>query len=478
MAEAKSVRPGLVRALGFTAAASLIVCNIIGQGIFLKSRAMTCNVGSPDLVVAAWVAAGLLALCGALTFAELGAMIPDSGGPYAFLRRAFGHPCAFAYGWMVFFLYAPLTSASLAAGSAIFLNLFSGGALDAIAFHATFLRIHLTITGSECAAVVVIAVVAGINCAPVRVNGTIATVLTVLKISMVAGMTILAFVIGRGDWHHFASSGLAGTCTGIAAAARGGAVGFAAAMIGALYAYNGWASLTYVAGEVRDPGRSIPRALIASMVIVIVLYAAANVAYFYVLSASAVASISPTSSVGIEVIGALIGPTGRGIAAALLVLSVLATLHVSILTFSRIAYAFSSDGLFLPWLSTVSKGTHVPVRAVIALSVLAVALVMTGSFDSLSDLQIFTGWTFYALTGLSLFFLRRQEPLLERPYRVSGYPIVPALFVATTVWILVEAVVASPVRSLMGLGIILLALPVYWWRARQVAGAAPGSLRR
>jgi len=477
MAEAPSVRTGLVRALGFTAAASLIVCNVIGQGIFLKARAMTCNVGSPDLVVGAWIAGGILALCGALTFAELGAMMPDSGGPYAYLRRAFGQPVAFAYGWTVFFLYAPLTCAALAAGSAIFINLLSGGALDAFSFQTTLFNTHLTINGTQCASIVIIAVVAAINCAPVGVNGAIATILSVVKIAMVGGLTASAFAIGLGDWHHFALNGLAGACTGIATTARGGATGFAAAMIGALYAYNGWASLTYVAGEVKNPGRTIPRALITSMTIVIFLYAAANVAYFYVLSPSAIANLSPTSSVGIAAAGSLLGSAARGIAAALLVLSVLATLHVSILTFARIIYAYSGDGLFLPWLSRISKSARVPVRSVLALSVLAAALVMLGSFDSLSDFQIFTGWVFYGLTGLSVFFLRRQEPDVERPYRVSGYPVVPALFVATTVWILAEAVVATPTRSMIGLGIIILALPVYWWRARHGAAAVPPSIR-
>lgn len=477
MAEAPSIRSSLVRALGFTAAASLIICNVIGQGIFLKARAMTCDVGSPELVVGAWIASGILALCGALTFAELGAMTPDSGGPYAFLRRAFGQPIAFAYGWTVFFLYAPLTCAALAAGSAIFINLLSGGALDAFGFQTTLFNAHLTISGTQCAAIVIIAAVAAINCAPVGVNGAIATMLTVLKILMVGGLTIAAFAVGIGDWHNFAATGLAGTCTGIAAAARGGATGFAAAMIGALYAYNGWASLTYVAGEVKDPGRTIPRALIASMTIVIVLYAAVNVAYFYVLPPTGVASLSPTSSVGVEVMGSLFGPAARGLAAALLVISVLATLHVSILTFARIIFAYSGDGLFMPWLSSVSKGARVPVRSVFALSVLAAALVMLGSFDSLSDFQIFTGWVFYGLTGLALFFLRRQEPNAERPYRVSGYPFVPALFVLTTVWILAEAVIATPTRSLIGLGIIILALPVYWLRARRTAAAVPPSIR-
>src|SRR5450755_344434 len=193
MSVTASARPGLIRALGFMAAASLIICNVIGQGIFLKARAMTCNVGSPELVVAAWIAGGILALCGALTFAELGAMTPDSGGPYAFLRRAFGRPVAFAYGWTAFFLYAPLTCAALAAGAAIFIDLLSGGALDTFAIHAGLLNAHLTITGTQCTSIAIIAVVAAINCAPVGVNGAIATILTVVKILMVGGLTAAAF---------------------------------------------------------------------------------------------------------------------------------------------------------------------------------------------------------------------------------------------------------------------------------------------
>jgi len=477
MTSASPARPGLVRALGITAAASLIVCNVIGQGIFLKTRAITCNVGSPDLVVLAWIAAGILALCGALTFAELGAMTPDSGGPYAFLRRAFGPPIAFAYGWSVFFLYGPLSCAALAAGAAIFINLLSGGALEAIAFHPVLINWHLAITGTECTALVILAAVALVNCAPVQVNGAIATLLTVMKVAVVAGLTIAAFTIGYGDWHHFAASGLAGACTGIAAASRGGAAGFAAAIIGALYAYNGFAALTYVAGEVKNPGRTIPMALVASMTIVIVLYAAVNVAYFYVLSPAEIANLSPASSVGIKVVGAISSSAASGTAAALLVLSVIATLHVSILSISRIVYAYSSDGLFLPWLARVSAGARVPVRSVVALAVLSGALVMLGSFDALSDFQVFAGWVFYGLTGLSVFVLRYKEPDADRPFRVTGYPIVPALFVMTTAWLLAEAVIATPVRSLIGLAIIAVALPVYWWRLKSRAVVSQPSIR-
>ena len=463
MSAADTARPGVVRALGFSAAASLAVCNMIGQGVFLKARAMTCDVGTPGLVVAAWVLAGLLALCGALTLAELGAMTPESGGPYAFLRRAFGPPVAFAYGWMMFFLGGPLSLAALAAGGAIFLNLLLGGALARFDIPFSLLGSGGVVSGAQLAALVLLAAVAAVNLEPVKTNGSIATALTVLKIVMVAGLSVVAFALGAGSWSHFAQSGALGSCIGIAAAERGGAAGFGAAMVGALYAYQGWSSLTYVAGEVKDPGRTLPAALAASVLLVIGLYTLVNVAYFYVLPPSAIASIAPSSSVGIEVFGRIFGSAARGIATVALFISVIATLHVSILTNSRITYAFARDGIFLPWLARVSPATHVPARAVMASTAVAAVLVMLGSFDTLSDFQVFNNWVFYALVAISVFVLRRKEPQAPRPYRIIGYPVVPALFVVVAVWLLVEAVVGAPARSLLGLGIIALALPVYYW---------------
>jgi APA family basic amino acid/polyamine antiporter len=227
-----STRPSLVRALGIWAAASLVVSNIIGQGIFLKARAMTCNVGSPTLVMSAWVLAGVLALCGALTLAELSAMIPNSGGPYAFLRRAFGQPIAFAYGWMYFLLGGPLAAAALATGGAIFLNLLSGDALHQVEIPYGLFGLHGVLVGTQLAALALLAAVALINLAPVRTNGALATGFAAVKILMLVALVIGAFAVGSGSWGHFAMNGAAGVCAGIAATTRGGAAGFGAAMLG------------------------------------------------------------------------------------------------------------------------------------------------------------------------------------------------------------------------------------------------------
>jgi APA family basic amino acid/polyamine antiporter len=451
----------LIRGLGLWAAAALGVCDIVGQGVFLKARAMTCNVGAPWLVMTAWVLAGLLALCGALTLAELGAMMPESGGPYAFLRRAFSPQIGFAYGWMMLFLGAPLSAAALAAGGAIFLNLQTGGALSAIRLPFALGSAHGNLAGTQLVALALIAAIAVINLAPVRTNGAIATALAGVKILMLVLLTIGAFMLGSGSFNHFAMNGSAGLCAGIAASARGGAAGFGAAMIGALYAYQGWSSLTYVAGEVKEPSRTLPLALVATMLVVIALYVAANAAYFYVLTPFQIASTSPASSVGLEVLGHVFGAPARGLGTALLFVSVLATLHVTILTNSRITFALADDDNLVPWLAQVSSRARVPSRAVILAAAMAAILVVLGTFDVLSDFEIFSVWIFYGLVGLSLFVLRRKEPDAPRPYRIAGYPWIPAAFLAATAWLLFEAVIDAPARSLLGLGIIALSLPVY-----------------
>jgi basic amino acid/polyamine antiporter, APA family len=472
MPSTESNRSGLVRALGLVAAASIIVCNLIGQGIFLKTRPMTCDVGTPELVIGVWIAAGLLSLCGALTFAELSAMMPESGGPYAWLRAAYGPLAAFSYGWMIFFVGAPSAIAALGAGSAIFFNGLSGGALDNIGVHFSILGAPVTIRGVQIFAVLMIAVVSGINCLPVRFNGLLATTLTVLKVSLIGGLVIASFAIGHGNWGHFGMSGLAGSCSDIAASARGGAGGFAAAMIGALLGYNGWAVVTYISAEIKEPGRTIPRAIASSVVIVIALYTLVNAAYFFVLSPQAIASIAPTSSVGVELVRALFGPSFAGLAAAIVFASVTATLHVVTLGYARITNAFASDGIFFPWLGRTSTWSRVPVRAVVVQGALGAVLALLGSFDALSNFFIFNLWVFYAITATTIFVFRRRIPNEHRPYKVLGYPVVPAVLVAVAAWILITATITTPVQSLIGVSIVAVALPAYWLRSRSIVLAA------
>jgi APA family basic amino acid/polyamine antiporter len=419
-------------------------------------------------MLAAWALAGLLALCGALTLAELGAAIPESGGMYAFFQRAYGEAIAFAYGWMVLFIGAPASIAALAVGAALFFNVASGRALDHLTWAANVGGAHLSVSGVQLAALSLVAAVTAINCAPVVVNGRLATVLAALKIAMLLGVTFAAVTLARGNAAHFALSGAAGTCTGVAASMRGGTAGFAAAVIGALYAYNGFNGLVWVAGEVKNPGRTLPLALVASVSLVGILYVAANAAFVYVLSPLTIASLAPDRPVGIAVVEALFGPTWRTIAAAFLFASVTATLHVTMLTVARVTFALARGGLGIAALGRLTPRGRVPVNAVLTNSVLACVLVVIGSFDALSNYFVFNAWVFYVAAGVAVFVLRRREPGLPRPYRTLGYPAVPAAYVAVGAWLVVQTALSSPSSSLIGLAIVAVSFPVYALRRRRI----------
>jgi APA family basic amino acid/polyamine antiporter len=443
----------LVRGLGLVAATCIVISDVIGTGVFLKARVMTCNVGAPAMVLTVWIAAGLLSLAGALTYAELAAMMPRSGGEYVFLREAYGRPYGFLYGWMRFFVGNSGALAALAAGFAIFLNVVSGGGLGS--------------RGIQAAAIAAILVVTLINCAAVSVGGHIATALTILKTALVLGVGVGAFLFARGDWVHFALSGGGGACEGVAAAARGGAAGFAAAMLGALWAYNGWNEVTYVAGEVKDPQRNLPRAIIGGIAIIAALYVFVNASYLYVLPPDQLASVPASSTVATEVVRSFLGAGAAKLMAAALAVSVFGTLQVASLVMARIPHAMAEDGLFFRGLAPVSPRTHVPIRALFAQGVWASVLVLSGTYDELTDYAIFAILIFVALTTASVFVFRRRRPDAERPYRTWGYPVVPALFLLVAAWLIVNTVQTSPRQALAGLALMALGLPFYWYWSRR-----------
>jgi basic amino acid/polyamine antiporter, APA family len=442
----------VVRGLGLLAATCIVISDVIGTGVFLKARVMTCNVGAPAMVLTVWIAAGLLSLAGALTYAELAAQMPRSGGEYVFLREAYGRLYGFLYGWTRFFVSNSGSLAALAAGFAIFLNVVSGGGLGPRAIPAV--------------AIASILVVTLMNCAAVSVGGRIATALTVLKAALVLGVGVGAFLLARGDWTHFALAGGGGTCEGVDAAARGGAAGFAAAMLGALWAYNGWNEVTYVAGEVKDPERNLPRAIIGGILVVAALYVFANAAYLYVLSPERLASVPASSTVATEVVTSFLGPGAARLMAGALAVSVFGTLQVASLVMGRIPYAMAADGLFFRGLGTVSPRTRVPVRALLAQAAWASVLVLSGTYDQLTDYAIFSILIFVALTTAAVFIFRRRgrEP---GAYRMIGYPVVPALFLVVAVWLIVNTVLTSPRQAVSGLALMALGLPFYaYWSRR------------
>jgi APA family basic amino acid/polyamine antiporter len=443
------------------------VANMIGTGVFLTTRVMTCNVGSAKVVLLVWVAAGLLSLAGTFSYSEIAAMMPEAGGDYVYLRRAYGRLMGFLYGWMVFAVARAGSQAALAVGLAIFMNVALGGVLDHWHMEGSVAGLSLRIGGLTGIALLAIWVVALINCASVATGGRTALFVTLAKVILVFGVGLAAFLFAPGAWSHFAGSGLQGTCEGVSASARGGLAGFGAAMLGALWAYDGWNNVAPLAGEIQNPQRNLPRAFVGGMLIVGALYLFVNVAYYYALTPLEIAGVPLASSVATEVLKRFLGPISVSLTAVALMVSSFGSLHSSVLANSRIPFAMARDGLFFRGLAKLSPRSKVPIRAILAQAAWGSVLALSGSYDALTDSVVFVSWAFYGLSIASLFIFRRTMPDAVRPYRALGYPVVPMIFLFVTVALLVNTFVAAPRQALQGVAVLVAGLPFYWWWSRQ-----------
>jgi basic amino acid/polyamine antiporter, APA family len=458
----------LTRGVGPWAAMAVNVANMIGTGVFLKTRVMTCNVGSAKTVLVVWAAAGLLSLAGTFSYSEIAAMMPEAGGDYVYLRRAYGRLVGFLYGWMAFTVARAGSQAALAVGLAIFMDVALGGALDRWHLESVVLGVHLSLSGLTIVALASIWTVALINCASVAAGGRMALVLTLAKVGLVLSVGIGAFVFATGDWGHFAQSGLAGTCEGVASSARGGIAGFGAAMLGALWAYDGWQNVAGLAGEVTDPQRNLPRAFVGGTLVVAALYLFVNVAYFFALTPLEIANVPASSSVATQVLQRFLGPMAVSMTAVALMISSFGALHASVLANTRIPFAMARDGLFFRGLARLSPRSNVPVRAILAQAAWASVLALSGTYDTLTDSVIFGSWLFYGLVTASLFVFRKTMPDTPRPYRAFGYPVVPMIFLFVTAALLINTFVAAPREALQGAALLAAGLPFYWFWSRRL----------
>jgi basic amino acid/polyamine antiporter, APA family len=294
-------------------------------------------------------------------------------------------------------------------------------------------------------------------------------VMTVIKIGVVASVGIAAFVFARGDWGHYAMTNQAGTCVGVAESTRGGFGGFSAAMLGALWGYQGWQNLAAMAGEVRDPQRNISRGYVYALLIVGSLYLFANASYFHALTPDAIASVPLSSSVATEVLAKFLGPATASLMAMGLLVSSLGALHASMAGGMRIPYAMARDGLYFQAIDHLSPRTNVPVRSAMLLAAISCVLALMGNYDKLTDAAIFSLWSFYGLTAASVFILRKRRPDAARPYRAWGYPVVPGLFLLATAAILISTVINNPSASALGIAFTLAGLPFYWYWSKRKA---------
>ena len=452
-----TLRPELARDLGVSHASAVVVGTIIGSGIFLVPTEMMQAVGSAKLVYLAWLVGGLLSFFGALTYAELGAMKPQAGGEYVYVRDAYGPLGGFLYAWTWFVIAKPASVATIAIGLVRILGTFSIFSF----FPTHVISVPFAVTWGQLVAITAAVLISLLNYFGVKRAGEFQLVFTVLKVAIILGIVVICFsgagnAAGRG-WSNFAT-----TFTG----AKGGVAGFMAALVAALWAYDGWNDLNMVAGEVKKPERSIPIALIAGVATVGLLYILVNAGVQYVLPASAIAASPRPAS---DAVALVMGRMGASIVSAGMAISMLVTLNGTIMSGARVPFAVARDGYFFSALADVHPRFHTPSVAIVFQAVLSIILLLLGgNFRQLFSLAIFAEWLFYMIAGSTIFVFRWRDPQAARPYRVFGYPFVPALFILVAAVLLCYTFRGDWPNSFYGLLVILAGVPVFaWFRAKK-----------
>jgi len=446
--------PSLVRDLGVGHAGAIVVGTIIGSGIFLVPAEMMQAVGSARLVYLAWIVGGVLSFAGALTYAELGAMKPEAGGEYVYVRDGYGPLAGFLYAWTWFLIAKPASIATITTGLVRVLGTFS--ALSFLAGNA--LPPPRAVTWGQILAIAATLLISALNYLGVRKAGDFQLALTLLKVVIIVGIAFLGFAYAGGSWGNFATH---------YPGAKGGMAGFMIALVAALWAYDGWNDLNMVAGEVRHPARNIPLALIVGVAVVGALYMLMNAAIQYVLPAADIAASPRAASRATQL---AMGGAGAAVVSLGMALSMLVTLNGTIMSGARIPFAVARDGYFFPALAQVHPRFRTPSISILAQAILAILLLLlAGTFQQLFSLAIFAEWLFYMIAASTVFVFRRRQPDAPRPYRTWGYPVVPALFILTSGVLLYFTFVENLRNSALGLAVILAGIPVFYLFKRTVS---------
>jgi APA family basic amino acid/polyamine antiporter len=430
----------LSRVLGLRDLILIVVGTVIGSGIFLVPGGVLRQAGGhagPALLV--WIVGGALSLLGALAYGELGAMNPAAGGLYVYLRDAFGPLTAFLYGWTFFLVIATGSAATLAVASTNYLQQF----------------VALGPIGQKLAAVALLAIVAAINVRSTRRSADVQNWSTAVKVGALLIMSLVLVVSRRGAAAGGASLWPASFMPSLVP-------GMGLAMIGVLWAYEGWQYVTFSAGEATDPQRTFPRAIVLGTASLIGIYLFANAGYLAALGTEGVAR---SDRVAAEAVGAIVGPGAAKIIAAAILVSIFSATNGLTITAPRVYYAMARDGLFFRKLADVHPRFGTPAVSIIAGTVWAMVLAVSGTFEQLLTYVVFVGWIFYALGAACVFVLRRTRPHAERPFRVPGYPWTPLLFILAAAALVANTIATQPGRAAVGIAVVLLGLPVYFvWR--------------
>ena len=422
----------------------IVVGTTIGSGIFLTPGNVLRSAGSGGVALSVWAIGGVLSLLGALTFAELGAAKPDAGGLYVFLRDAFGAALAFLFGWTMLLVIGSGSLATLAAAFPRYVEAF----------------VALPAWGEQAISVLMIVAVAAINIRGTRQSADVQGLATILKVVVLVGLALILVTLGGAQrtggtfWPETFS--LSTVTAGVTA------------MIGVLWAYEGWQYVTFSAGETVDPQRTFGRGIVIGTLMLIGIYVFANVGY---ISALGVDGVAESRRVASDAASVVIGPWAAAVLAVVILISIFSASNGLVLTLPRLFFAMAKDRLFFGKLAQVHPAFGTPAPAIVVTAIWSSVLVLSGTFETLLTYVVFMSWVWFALAALSIFWYRRHKPDMPRPFRTPGYPLTPALFILAALVIVVNTVMAQPRQSLIGLAITLAGIPAYlWWRKRPSNG--------
>jgi APA family basic amino acid/polyamine antiporter len=430
----------LPRTLGLWSSAALVIGITIGSGIFRSPAAVADQVPNPILVLGLWVFGGVIALCGALSVAELAAALPETGGYYAYLREGWGRLAAFLFGWS----QLVLIRASALGGIAIAFGDYFTRALgvDPVT-HDVAAR---TLSAAA------IAFAAAVNIVGINLGATVVSISTAGKFSALALIVASTLLLGGSHGGSFAN-----LTTATGAAIPAGNLGLA--LVSVLWAYDGFGDVSFAGGEVKDPQRNLPRAIILGTIAIVTIYVLTNVAYLYMNS---VAEVGRSPLIAADTMAALFGPAAVVLVSVFVAISTFGALNGSMLAAPRVFFAMADDGLLFSPIARVHSRYKTPYVAILLAAGLGMALVASRSFEAVTNMFVLAIWPFYALSVAAIYRLRRRRPELPRPYKVVGYPLVPAIFIASVVWFVANALVNEPVSTGFTLALVLAGIPIYY----------------
>jgi len=442
---------GLVRALGLGSAVLFVLGSVIGSGIFLLTGVMAASLPSPSLILVAWASGGVIALTGGLTYAEMGAMFPKSGGVYVYLREAFGPLVGFLYGWAALLIFFSGGIAAVAVGFADYVSYFAPSLSTTRVLWSLATPIGVwTVSAAQIVAMIAIAALAWINYIGVRSGNRANVVLTIAKVAGLAALPIFALI-----WSAHSPS-----WTPVIPPVPRPLASFGVAMIAVLWANDAWYCVTWIAGEMKNPQRDLPRALTWGILLLTAVYLIVNVAYFYALP---LADMQGVTRVAERAATVLVGPPGAALVAVTVIVSTFGCDAAAILSGARLLFAMARDGVFLPAAAQVHPVYRTPHVAIVALSAWSALLTLSGSYEQLFTYVMFSSALLHMIGAIGLFVLRRTRPDQPRPYRVWGYPVVPLVFIVASAAFVLNTLVERPKESFAGLVFLAVGVPVYWF---------------